>query len=82
VKPAKLGVLDGAALVVSTVIGAGIFTVPTIVARLTGTSGGFLTTWVIGGVLAIAGALTYAELAARFPDAGANTSTSAARSAP
>ena len=69
-KPGKLGVLDGAALVVSTVIGAGIFTVPTIVARLTGTSGGFLTTWVIGGVLAIAGALTYAELAARFPDAG------------
>jgi APA family basic amino acid/polyamine antiporter len=68
--PTKLGVLDGAALVVSTVIGAGIFTVPTIVARLTGTSSGFLMTWVIGGVLAIAGALTYAELAARFPDAG------------
>src|SRR6185436_19081395 len=68
--PGRLGVPDGAALVVSTVIGAGIFTVPTIVAILTGSAGGFILTWTIGGVLAIAGALTYAELAARFPDAG------------
>lgn len=69
-KSGKLGVLDGAALVVSTVIGAGIFTVPSIVATLTGSASGFILTWTIGGVLAIAGALTYAELAARFPDAG------------
>ena len=62
--------LDGAALVVSTVIGAGIFTVPSIVASLTGGGSGFIAVWVIGGVLAIAGALSYAELASRFPDAG------------
>ena len=62
--------LDGAALVVSTVIGAGIFTVPSIVATLTGSGSGFIAVWVIGGVLAIAGALSYAELASRFPDAG------------
>jgi basic amino acid/polyamine antiporter, APA family len=62
--------LDGAALVVSTVIGAGIFTVPSIVASLTGSGSGFIAVWVIGGVLAIAGALSYAELASRFPDAG------------
>ena len=62
--------LDGAALVVSTVIGAGIFTVPSIVASLTGSGSGFLAVWVVGGVLAIAGALSYAELASRFPDAG------------
>jgi basic amino acid/polyamine antiporter, APA family len=66
----RLDVLDGAALVVSTVIGAGIFTVPSIVASLTGTQSAFLATWAIGGVLALAGALVYAELAARFPDAG------------
>jgi len=62
--------LDGAALVVSTVVGAGIFTVPSIVATLTGSGSGFIAVWVIGGVLAIAGALSYAELASRFPDAG------------
>jgi len=66
----QLGTLDGAALVVSTVIGAGIFTVPSIVASLTGSGSGFIAVWVIGGVLAIAGALSYAELASRFPDAG------------
>ena len=62
--------LDGAALVIATVVGAGIFTVPSIVASLTGSGGGFMLVWVIGGVLALAGALVYAELAARFPDAG------------
>ena len=66
----QLGMLDGAALVVSTVIGAGIFTVPSIVASLTGSGSGFIVVWVVGGVLAIAGALSYAELASRFPQAG------------
>src|SRR4030095_11058569 len=66
----QLGMLDGAALVVSTVIGAGIFTVPSIVASLTGSGSGFIVVWVLGGVLAIAGALSYAELASRFPQAG------------
>ena len=61
--------LDGAALVVSTVIGAGIFTVPSIAASLTGSGSGFIVVWVVGGVLAIAGALAYAELASRFPHA-------------
>jgi APA family basic amino acid/polyamine antiporter len=66
----KLGVLDGAALVVSTVIGAGIFTVPSLIASLTGSASGFIAVWIGGGLLAVAGALSYAELAARFPDAG------------
>jgi len=66
----QLGTLDGAALVVSTVIGAGIFTVPSVVASLTGSGSGFIVVWVVGGVLAIAGALSYAELASRFPQAG------------
>ena len=66
----KLGTFDGAALVVSTVIGAGIFTVPSLIASLTGIASGFVTVWIAGGLLAIAGALSYAELASRFPDAG------------
>jgi APA family basic amino acid/polyamine antiporter len=63
-------VVDGASLVVATVIGAGIFTVPGIVATLTGSASGFMVAWIAGGVLALAGALTYAELAARYPEAG------------
>jgi basic amino acid/polyamine antiporter, APA family len=66
----SLTALDGAAVVVSTVVGAGIFTVPAIVASLTGSSSGFIAVWVLGGLLALAGAFTYAELASRLPEAG------------
>ena len=65
-----LGVFDGSALVISTVIGAGIFTVPSLIATLTGSTSGFIGVWIAGGLLAMAGALSYAELASRFPDAG------------
>jgi APA family basic amino acid/polyamine antiporter len=61
---------DGAALVVATVIGSGIFTVPGIVARLVPHGGAVLVMWMAGGALALAGALAYAELATRFPRSG------------
>jgi APA family basic amino acid/polyamine antiporter len=63
--------LDGAALVVTTVVGAGIFTVPTYVASLAGNSVVTLGLWIAGGLLALAGALSYAELGARLPRGGA-----------
>ena len=66
----QYGALDGAALVVATVIGSGIFTVPAIVARLVPSGPGILAVWLLGGVLALAGALAYAELATRFPRSG------------
>ena len=65
------GAVDGAALVVATVVGAGIFTVPSLVAKLAGSPALVLSLWVIGGLVAMAGALSYAELAARFPRGGA-----------
>ena len=68
---AGFGAIDGAALVVASVVGAGIFTVPAYVARLAGTPGLTLGLWVAGGLLALAGALSYAELATRFPRGGA-----------
>lgn len=68
---AGFGALDGAALVVTTVVGAGIFTVPTYVASLAGGSIATLGLWIAGGVLALAGALCYAELGARLPRGGA-----------
>jgi APA family basic amino acid/polyamine antiporter len=66
----KLGPLDAAAIVVSNVIGTGIFFVPILVAGLVPTSLGMLGLWLLGGVLAFAGAMAYAELAALRPRAG------------
>jgi APA family basic amino acid/polyamine antiporter len=68
---AAFGALDGAALVVTTVVGAGIFTVPTLVANLAGGSVVTLALWSAGGLLALAGALCYAELGVRMPRGGA-----------
>ena len=68
---AGFGALDGAALVVTTVVGAGIFTVPTYVAGLAGGVAATLGLWIAGGLLALAGALCYAELGARLPRGGA-----------
>lgn len=66
-----LGAVDGAALIVASVVGAGIFTVPAYVARLAASPSVILPLWLGGGLLALAGALCYAELAARFPRGGA-----------
>jgi APA family basic amino acid/polyamine antiporter len=66
----RLGPLDAAAIVVSNVIGSGIFFLPIIVAGLVPTSSGMLGVWLLGGLLAFAGAMAYAELAAVRPRAG------------
>ena len=70
VLPRRLSALDGAALVVSNVVGVGIFTTPGIVAALAPNPVVMLALWVAGGVLALAGASAYAELAALRPHAG------------
>jgi len=66
----RLGPLDAAAIVVSNVIGSGIFFLPIIVAGLMPTSFGMLSIWLLGGLLAFAGAMAYAELASVRPRAG------------
>jgi len=66
----RLGALDAAAIVISNVIGGGIFFVPVIVAGLVPSPGPMLAVWIAGGVLALAGAMAYAELAAVRPHAG------------
>jgi APA family basic amino acid/polyamine antiporter len=56
---------------VGTVIGSGIFIVPAETLRQSGGSPGLaLCVWLVGGVLSLLGALTYAELGAMKPDAG------------
>jgi basic amino acid/polyamine antiporter, APA family len=66
----RLGTIDAAAVVVSNVIGSGILIVPAIVARLAPDPWALLSVWFAGGVLALAGAMAYAELATMLPRAG------------
>ena len=65
-----LGLWSAVAIVVGTVIGSGIFIVPQSMVRLVGTPGMVFVVWVAGGLLSLAGALSYAELAAAMPQAG------------
>ncbi len=66
----ELGVFSAALLVVGGIIGSGIFFTPSEVGRALPTGPWILAVWTLGGVLALAGALTYAELGAMLPDAG------------
>lgn len=67
-----IGLFSCTMLVVGNMIGTGIFTTPGRVAQQLPTSGWILAAWVIGGFLALCGALSYAELGASFPKAGGN----------
>jgi basic amino acid/polyamine antiporter, APA family len=66
----RLGPYDAAAIVISNVIGGGIFFVPVIVAQMVPNGGAMLGVWLLGGALAFTGAMAYAELAALRPRAG------------
>src|SRR5918999_343314 len=68
--PRRLGFLAGAAVVIGNVIGSGIFRVPSTVAAEAGSVAGVALVWVLGGAIALCGALTLAELATAFPRAG------------
>ena len=57
-------------IVAGSMIGSGIFIVSADIARQTGSAGWLLMAWVVTGVLTIAAALSYGELAAMMPKAG------------
>ena len=65
-----LGLLDSTMLVAGSMIGSGIFLVSADIARQVGSPGWLLVVWVVTGLLTIAGALSYGELAAMMPRAG------------
>jgi len=65
-----LGLFDGTMIVVGSMIGSGIYIVAADISRQTGSPGGLLLTWVFTGLLTIAAALSYGELASMFPSAG------------
>lgn len=66
----QLGLLDATMIVVSGVIGGGIFFTPSVIAGALPHGGWMLAVWALGLLIALAGALTFAELGARFPAAG------------
>ncbi|MBL7728719.1 MAG: amino acid permease [Dinghuibacter sp.] len=69
-KKAQLSLFDLSMIVVSLVIGMGIFKNPALVAASSGTSNIFFGVWIAGGVIALCGALTYAEIGLRLPAMG------------
>jgi basic amino acid/polyamine antiporter, APA family len=70
IKNEKLGVFDCTMIVVSLVIGMGIFRTPVNVAQHVPDSFLFFFTWIAGGGVALCGALTYAEIGSRLPVTG------------
>lgn len=66
----KLGLFDFTMIVVSLVIGMGIFRTPANVAAASPTPLIFFIAWVAGGLVALCGALTYAEIGSRLPVMG------------
>jgi len=66
----RLGPFDATMLVMGGIVGAGIFVNPAEVARHVHSSGLIVGVWVLGGLIAMAGALVYAELADRRPEVG------------
>ena len=66
----RLGLFDATMIVMGGIIGSGIFMNPSVVARRVHTPLQILLAWSMGGLIALAGAFIYAELAARRPRVG------------
>jgi APA family basic amino acid/polyamine antiporter len=66
----ELGTFDTTMVVVGGIIGAGIFVNPAVVASRLPSGALVLAAWIVGGAIAMAGALVFAELAAAIPLAG------------
>lgn len=65
-----LGAWDGVLLTIGSVLGTGIFITTGDIARALPHAGLILLLWLVGGLLTLAGALTYSELGGMFPRAG------------
>lgn len=65
-----LGLFDVTMIVMGCIIGAGVFKAPAVIAGFTGSIGGILGVWGLGGVIALTGAFVFAELGVMFPRTG------------
>ncbi len=66
----EVGLLSSTFLVVGNIVGIGIFTTSGLIAEELGNSFWLLGTWILGGLLALIGAICYSHLGTRFPQAG------------
>ncbi len=66
----QIGLFDAVMLISGDMIGIGIFVTTGVIAETLPTPGGVLLVWVLGGLLALTGALSCAELSASLPFAG------------
>ncbi|MGM0597915.1 MAG: APC family permease [Myxococcota bacterium] len=67
---ANIGLGGSTAIVVGSMLGIGVFLAPQIVAKHVPSPSWFLLVWIIGGIMAFAGAMCYGELGSRYPKAG------------
>lgn len=68
--PRRIGFWGASAIMIGIVIGSGIFASPTTIAKQMSSPALILWLWFLGGVIAFFGALTFSELATRFPRSG------------
>ncbi len=66
----ELSLFDSTCIIVGIIIGAGIYETAPIVAGCLGSATNILSVWLLGGFLALAGSLCYAELATAIPQEG------------
>jgi APA family basic amino acid/polyamine antiporter len=69
-RPAELGLWDAVSVIVGIVVGVSIFKAPPTVFGNVGTPWAGVAVWGLGGLVALAGALCYAELATAYPGSG------------
>jgi APA family basic amino acid/polyamine antiporter len=66
----ELSLLDSTCIIIGIIIGAGIYETAPLVAKGSGSGPGLLGIWLVGGLIALTGALCYAELATTYPREG------------
>lgn len=66
----KIGAVTATSIVVANMIGAGIFTTTGFVAAMVPGGGWVIGCWILGGLIAVSGALCFAELSTRMPEVG------------
>ncbi|MBM3881384.1 MAG: amino acid permease [Verrucomicrobia bacterium] len=66
----ELTLFDSTCLIVGIIIGAGIYQMAPDIAKGAGSAWGVVGIWVLGGLLSLCGALSYAELATAYPQEG------------
>jgi len=66
----RVGLVSAGCVIVANMVGAGIFTTSGFIMQMLGSAWWLLACWLLGGLIALAGALSYGELGARLPRAG------------